>query len=516
MWSGLLSPIHTPDKRAILDAIKQLGAPILPADVAKKTGLPLLKVTAGLNDIASETGGKLQVSDSGTIIYQFDPRFENAYWINGSRHLIRSGIRVLLNLSAFILRLFCFVMFLLIRISFGLALVVSIGAVILLVLFAVAKASNSDDNISGSSGGLNPSGIFDASGNRPFYLYWAFDWLWDWSFWEPILYPTYEYPTFETNHPGATSYPDSRVTIDSKRRTEIPNCQDRGSKREDPKSNFLLDCFTFLFGSGDPNAGFEEKRWQAIAQVIAENQGVVSCEQIAPYSGGDPKEENWMLPILVRFNGGPEVGPAGQIIYVFPEFRRRSLAISGTASVSAQSTTADSASSDGRAVLDELRSLYRNHLAAQTEAPIQNRTRVDKYLPEKTWEFMKISEQSITWICLWACIVLCSSAWLVAHLALVSPFAPLVYALFAYGCFFVVMPAVRWLMVECINGSITARNERKLEYAAMLANPSKDLSIKLEYARKIRAESGSSQPERVVYSTDRDLLQQEFERGDQL
>jgi uncharacterized protein YhhL (DUF1145 family) len=141
---------------------------------------------------------------------------------------------------------------------------------------------------------------------------------------------------------------------------------------------------------------------------------------------------------------------------------------------------------------------------------------VDKYLPEKTWDFMKISEQSITWICLWACIVLCSSAWLVAHLALVSPFAPLVYALFAYGCFFVVMPAVRWLMVECINGSITARNERKLEYAAMLANPSKDLSIKLEYARKIRAESGSSQPERVVYSTDRDLLQQEFERGDQL
>ena len=37
------------------------------------------------------------------------------------------------------------------------------------------------------------------------------------------------------------------------------------------------------------------------------------------YSAGAPVREEWMLPILLMFNGEPEVTEDGDLVYVFPE-----------------------------------------------------------------------------------------------------------------------------------------------------------------------------------------------------
>jgi hypothetical protein len=508
MWATLLSPIHSPEKAKVLQAIEGLGAKILPADVATRTGLPLLKVTSELNQIATETGGHLEVGSAGTIVYQFDPRFQSSYLLNGSRHLLRQAGRVAFNVGVFLLRAFCLIMFFLIRVSFGLLLILSVVAVIALIIFAIFKAAGDSDSGGDSGGSFDLSSLFDFSGDRPFYLYWAFDWLWDWWFWGGVLFPTRYTPVSQS-----TNYTLTDIMTDAYNRREHPgkNYAPLGEKVK--KSDFLTNCFSFLFGEGDPNAHFEEERWQTLAEVIKANQGTVTCEQLAPYTGKDPKDEDWVLPILVRFNGSPEVTESGHIIYVFPSFQPHLVGTSAP-NGSLHDLPLQASPTDGRATLDELRALYRNHLAHQPETPAANQPtmRLDKYLPEKPWEFMSIPEESIVWICIWAGFVLCLSTWLLFHLALVHPFAPLVCALFAYGCFFVVVPAVRWLIVQQINNGITVRNEKKLEYTAMLANPPKELASKLEFARQIRASGVRTGAENIVYTTDKDSLEQEFDQ----
>jgi len=501
MWATLLSPIHSPEKVKVLQAIEGLGAKIVPADVATRTGLPLLKVTSELNQIASDTGGHLQVGDAGTIVYQFDPLFQNSYLLNGPRNFLRLVGRFVLNLAAFLARVFCVVMFFLIRVSFGILLILSVVAVIALILFAIFRASNSSD--SGDGGGWDFSGLFDFSGDRPFYLYWAFDWLWDWWFWGGILFPQ-RYSSSRYNYSVTDAMTDASVF------GQYEGVEQSNQKTK--KSDFLNNCFAFLFGEGDPNTNLEEERWQVIAEVIKANQGTVTCEQLAPYTGNDPNNEDWMLAVLVRFNGSPEVTESGQIIYIFPSFQIRTIA--SPTNTSLQDLPLQASANDGRATLDELRSLYRNHLSIQagTPPPSQSATRLEKFLPEQPWVFMPISEDSIMWICVWAGLVLCLSTWLMFHLALVHPFALVVYALFGYGCFFVVVPAVRWFITQQINKGIAARNDKKLEYAVQLESPSKQLAAKLEDARQMRLAGAPSHAEHIVYTTDKDALEQEFDR----
>ncbi len=76
-----------------------------------------------------------------------------------------------------------------------------------------------------------------------------------------------------------------------------------------------------MFGDGNPNARLKEDRWQYIAQLIRANGGVVTAEQLAPYTDADPKNEDGVLPVLVRFDGRPEVTDSGNIVYLFPSLQ---------------------------------------------------------------------------------------------------------------------------------------------------------------------------------------------------
>lgn len=70
----------------------------------------------------------------------------------------------------------------------------------------------------------------------------------------------------------------------------------------------------------------EERRWQTIGRVIQNQKGAIIAEQITPYldeigSSVAQEYEDYMLPILTRFDGRPEVSPEGQLIYHFPELQ---------------------------------------------------------------------------------------------------------------------------------------------------------------------------------------------------
>ena len=89
--------------------------------------------------------------------------------------------------------------------------------------------------------------------------------------------------------------------------------------------NFLEAVFSFLFGDGNPNYNLEERRWKAIGTVIKNNKGSIIAEQVAPYLDNidryNKENEDYILPVLTRFNGNPEVSPNGELIYHFPELQ---------------------------------------------------------------------------------------------------------------------------------------------------------------------------------------------------
>ncbi|KAK4480826.1 hypothetical protein RD792_011677 [Penstemon davidsonii] len=90
--------------------------------------------------------------------------------------------------------------------------------------------------------------------------------------------------------------------------------------------NFIESIFSFVFGDGDPNQGIEEERWKLIGQYIASNGGVVTAEELAPYldleSTANMDDESYILPVLLRFDGQPEVDEEGNILYRFPSLQR--------------------------------------------------------------------------------------------------------------------------------------------------------------------------------------------------
>nr|CAB3449936.1 unnamed protein product [Digitaria exilis] len=135
--------------------------------------------------------------------------------------------------------------------------------------------------------------------------------------------------------------------------------------------NFIESVFSFVFGDGDPNDGLEEKRWKMIGQYISSNGGVVTAEELAPFLDDD---ESFILPVLLRFQGHPEVDEQlhsehgfldiiaiGNILYRFPSLQR-------TAS-----------SKSGR---------IREYVGTKWSAMFGE---VEKYLEEKPWTFRQMT-----------------------------------------------------------------------------------------------------------------------------
>lgn len=487
---SLDAPVHSAEKESVLKVLRSTATAVRPADVSKQTGLPVLKVTFWLNKIASETGGHLIVDTAGGVAYKFQSGFESAYLLKGTGTLMQRAGRMVLNATMLGIRFFCLAMFFLLRVSFGIALVLSVVVIIALVVLVVIRllAGNGDSD---DGPGFDFSGLFAGGG---WLRYWAFDWLWDWFYWSRyISLDPYHQPDYE-------------------QRSGKPSLSDSQSAAK--KSNFLDNCFAFLFGYGDPNADLEERRWTMIARAIQANRGVVIAEQLAPYAAEITPNEDWMLPILVRFNGKPDVSESGTIIYSFPEFQKGSAA--------ALEKSADGlsiAQSDARE--QALQNIYSRFLSRQSDQVAAERSAMSlpALLQEQEWKFCDLSSGSITAIAGFAGFALIGSVALMiaaAGMPFLVGFMPVLAAIFVYGLLFAIVPAIRWMVEKHINEGIQKRNQTRLIQSQRLHDAeSRDerLSARLAEAAVERA-AGAEGPVTVAYSTEKDLLDQEFDAND--
>ena len=412
----------------ILKAVEQLGYHVTVGDVATQAGLNVAEANQGLLALASEAGGHLQVTDTGDIVYLFP---KNTQAILRNKYLQ-------LRLQEWWKKVWG-VLFYLIRISFGIFLIVSI-ALITITIITIVTAANSDrdsgdgDRSSHSGGGIG-------------FFYFP-DLFW------------YLSPNYDTRQ--------------------------RERRREKSDLNLFEAVFSFLFGDGNPNANLEERRWQEIATVIRNHRGAVVAEQIAPYlddiGEGYAKEyEDYMLPVLTRFNGQPAVSPEGQIIYYFPEL--------------------------------------------QVSAASKRRQSISEYLEELPWRFSAASSEQIL-LSAGLGVVNFVGALVLGNLlrngtvatqvgGLVAFVQGIYWLLLVYGTGFLGVPLVRYFWMKWRNKKIATRNRDRLGRARHIASADTSLQRKIAYTQQFAKEKVIGNQD-LVYSTETDLLEQEVSRSAQI
>ncbi len=409
----------------IMQAVEKLGYRVTVGDVSSQGGLSVAEAGQGLLALASDAGGHLQVAETGDIVYLFPRNF---------REILRNKY-FQMRLQEWWKKVWA-VLFYLIRISFGIFLILSI-VLITVTIIIIVNAGSSDRNDNDRDRSSGGGGLFFF----PFPdLFWYFS------------------PNYSTR-----------------------SQQRQYQRQQGSNLNFFEAVFSFLFGDGNPNANLEQRRWQEIGTVIGNNHGAVVAEQIAPYLDdlGETytrEYEDYMLPVLTRFNGQPEVSPEGQIVYYFPELQVK---------------------------------------AAKTSTEL-----VPTHLEEYPWRFSAAGSGQIilaaglgvlNFVAALILGGLIADGTAAAQLGGLVAFVEGIYwLLLGYGAGFLGIPLVRYFWIQWRNKKIAARNRDRLYQAQLLANPEETLQRKINYAQQFATEKviGS---EDLVYSTETDLIDQELE-----
>lgn len=429
---------------AVMKAVETLDYRVTVGDVAAKAGLDLNLAQQGLNALAADTQAHLDVSEAGEIAYEFPKSFRailrNKYW----RIRFQQTWNRIWN-----------ALFYLIRISFGILLILSIVviiAAIVILMIAMTAASQRDDDRDGGFGG----------GGMIFFP----------RFWFNDLFWLFHYDT---------SY--------GRRRSRRVERRTSSSYRERPDGNdmnFLEAIFSFLFGDGNPNADLEERRWQEIGAVIHNNGGAIAAEQVVPYlddigSNWAKEDEDYILPVLTRFNGVPEVSPKGDIIYHFPEL--------------------------------------------QVTARERGRIAVSAYLKEIPQKFSEAKGGQVVgaiglgiFNIVGALVLggLLQDQSLVAEIGGFIAFVNGIYwLLLGYGISFLGIPAIRYFGVQRRNQAISSRNEDRQERAIALNTAGLELQEKIDFAHQFATQTVVAKGD-LAYTTAKDLTEQEYEQREKL
>jgi hypothetical protein len=417
-------------------------------EAAAGTGLALQEAEKGLLALAAEAPGQLQVAQDGTLLFVFPPALR-------ARLLARSGRRRLQALLQGALRLAAR----LIRLSFGLVLVVVTTLVVCcLLVLLIVRLFTSDD---GDDAGL---ALLEGLAQVPLSLL-------------DLLASGIRAPAREGS---ASITPQQLWSL----LWDLP-----GEGAAPPSLGFLSAVFSILFGDGDPNARLEPLRWRRIAAFLRLHGGVVIAEDLAPLLDlpdcpEDPDQRRdladaAMLPVLLRFDGRPEVSEHGDLIHRFPSLPA-SAAVDGM---------------PARAALP----------GSPPAGPVPP-------LRERTFRFSRAgARQRFAYgIAVGALLVLSPSL-----LAITPAGLPIVgwLARFAivYALLLLLFPLLRLPLQSWRNRAIAARNARRLAWAQAARRPGLLLSRRRAAAHRLRAAQPPPAAPQVIYDSGRDLLEQTFD-----
>lgn len=407
-------------------------------EAAAGTGLSLQEAEQGLLALVAEAPGRLQVTGDGSLLFVFPPALRLRLLANSGRRRLLAQLQALGRLAARLIRL-----------SFGVVLVlVSTLVVLCLLVLLIVRLFASDKGGDVALGLLQvlaqvPATILDLlvsgigalarEGSSSATLQQLWSLLWD--------------------LPGEGSEPESL--------------------------GFLSAVFSILFGDGDPNARLEPLRWRRIAAFLRLHGGVVIADDLAPLlelpdcpSDPDRRREladAAMLPVLLRFDGRPEVSEEGDLIHCFP-----SLPASAAA-------------------------------AAVPAAPVPP-------LRERSHRFSRAGlEQRVAYGLGVGALLALSPYLLVITPAWLAPVAWLGRFAIGYGLLLLLVPLLRLPLQRWRNRAIAVRNGRRRAWARAARHGGSRLQRRRAAARRLRAAEPQPSEPQVIYDSGRDLLEQRID-----
>lgn len=414
------------------EAIAKGGCRVTVGDVAASGSLTLTEAESALKAIASDSLATLQVSDNGDVVYVFPDNFRAR--IRGKSLKLRAE-PVLEGLGKGVAYFA--------RVAFGTALITSIVTVSI-ALFFVSSSSKDDKN-------ERDDGVILSVGRGSRIWFDLTDILW---YWDPF-------------------YDSRRASI-------------RAAGGPDPGMSFVEAVFSFVFGDGDPNEGYEKLRWRQLGRYIQSRGGVVTAEEMAPFLDVTPAEieeeqrfgrvanESFVLPALTRLQGTPEVDSKGNIVYRFPQLQ----------------TTATTSRSP-----------------AVAQGAFESRWRMTGASKGQLFAVIALGLFNLYGVFqLSSMLASPSSGFALVRNGLGWVIRAMPY-LQAYAISFFVIPAVRYLFNAARNMAIEERNKARHMALQVLRNPSSDLALKLDAASKQAQQRFVSEKD-IVYRTDRGIDEQ--------
>jgi hypothetical protein len=254
----------------IVNVLKRRKKGSTAADVSAAAALPLATVRELLPKAADEYSARLQVTQSGEILYHFPDGFTSRY------RGLKAAIKKIAAKSAVVIKaalVFLFKAWIMIML---------IGYFALFLALALASVFVSLSAKSSGRGGRR-DGFFGFS---------AFDLLWRFWFYSQLTRPRRGY---------------GNVT-----------------RKEEQKRPMHKAIFSFIFGEDDPNKNWEDTKNKSIIAYIQANRGVISLAEYMAFTGENSAEaEESILSFCSKFAGSPEVTDEGTIVYRFDDLLLR-------------------------------------------------------------------------------------------------------------------------------------------------------------------------------------------------
>ncbi|MGD8279142.1 MAG: hypothetical protein PVH00_13985 [Gemmatimonadota bacterium] len=248
----------------ILASLRQLGGRATSGDVAAGSGLDSADVRRGLKTLLASHRGHLEVSDSGELLYQFDPRFIK----RGTEPLLARAKRAV---SSFLARAF--------RIWIVVMLVVYF--VIFVALVIAALLASQRDGQGGGRRGRRWGGR--GGGGMPNFFFWY--WIWG--------------PRWRLGRPYYGHRWERTLAHDD----TVP---------------FYKKVFAFVFGPDRPRPT-QEQRDRDTLRLIRSRQGVLTAAELIEHRAlTRPEAEEELGRLMGAHDGEALVSPDGVVVYAFP------------------------------------------------------------------------------------------------------------------------------------------------------------------------------------------------------
>jgi hypothetical protein len=263
--------------KTLVSALKRQTGGMTVADMAAKTALPLQHIRDDLIPLAAdEYNARLQVSESGEILYSFPRGFKSRY-----RGFGPAFSRFAEKAAAAVKRFFAAVFKVWIMVMLVGYFVLFILITLAAVLFVAAASVSGKERNKRSSGGL---------GNA-YFLSRMLDIIFRFWFYRSLINAGY-----------SGSYGRS---------------YNRKRKDEDERPLYKR-IFSFVFGDGDPNKDWAEKEATEVISYIRKNNGVISLPEFVILSGLDfQTAEQEILSYCAKYGGMPEATEDGTVVYRF-------------------------------------------------------------------------------------------------------------------------------------------------------------------------------------------------------